>query len=433
MKILLYEIRKMLDFRIVAAVVFACLAVTYVIRPFNDLIYIANACWQADAAEAYGVNISEDEREKLETELVPGYRKQIEEYIASHKDFSDAGINSYEDFDYFYNVTRFLSHNNYPDTIKIILEDAEYKEFVKKYNITKEDFRELTEAEEKVVFNHLTARNGRNDELLNLLVKTEEVKVVVEEYDNPNKAANAAKNGFVAKRDKQILATDEINNISVGSYSVIKITTVITIVTAISIGFIFLILLPSVTRDNLCNMQQLQLSTKCGRKLCFKRFLAMLLISFAVTTVFAVITAYQLWKEVPMGLWQCKLNGFNNFAPFNHRFWFSGSLSQYTVITGILSYLLVFASASVICILSHTSKNYIQLILKALPFAALFAASPLAFIRCAMSYCADNEVYSLSSLIEVPYADVVLCVVFFAVCIFLFANYSKKFKTRDIF
>lgn len=433
MKILLYEIRKMLDFRIVAAVILVCLAVTYVVRPFNDLIYIANSCWQADAAEAYGANISKEEREKLETELIPEYQKQIEEYIASHEDFAKAGIKNYEDFDYFYNVTRFLSYNNYPDTKKIILEDGEYREFVEKYNITEADFREMTEAEEELVRDHLSARNGRHDELLNLLKKAEEVKLVAEEYDNPDKVANAAKSGFIAKRDEKILATDEINNISVEASSVIDITTVITLITVIVIGCVFLILLPSVTRDNLCNMQQLQLSTKCGRRLCFKRFLAMLSISFAVTTVFAAITVYQLWKEVPAGLWQCGLNGFNNFMTFDYRFWFSGSLLQYTVIMGILAYLLVFASTAVICILSHTSKNYIQLILKSLPFAALFAASPLAFIRCAMSYSADNEAGNLSTLIEVPYIDVALCIAVFVLCIFFFARYNKNLKTRDIF
>lgn len=433
MKILLYEIRKMLDFRIVAAVIFICLAVIYVVRPFNDLIYIVNSCWQADAAKAYGANISKAEREKLETELIPEYQKQIEEYIAAHEDFAKAGIKNYEDFDYFYNVTRFLSHNNYPDTKKIILEDGEYREFVEKYNITEADFREMTETEENIVLNHLAARNGRYDELLNLLEKKEEVKRAAEEYDNPDKAANAAKSGFVAKRDKQILATNEINNVSVEAHSVIDITTVITVITAIAIGCVFLILLPSVTRDNLCNMQQLQLSTKCGRRLCFKRFLAMLTVSFAVTTVFAAITVYQMCKEVPAGLWQCRLNGFNNFMTFDYRFWFSGSLLQYTVIMGILAYLLVFASTAVICILSHTSKNYIQLILKSLPFAALFAASPLAFIRCAMCYSADNEAGNLSTFIEVPYIDVVLCVAFFVLCIFLFVWYNKKLKIRDIF
>lgn len=433
MRILLNEIRKMLDFRIVAAVVFICLAGTYVISPFNDLVWIANACWQADAAEAYGANLSQEEREKLETELIPGYRKQIEEYITSHEDFAEVGIRNYEDFDYFYNVTRILSYNNYPDTKKIILEGDEHREFVEKYNITESDFRELTEAEENLVWEHLCARDGGYDELLNLVKKMEEVKSVAQEYDNPDKAANAAKSGFIAKRDEKILATDEINNISAEGSSVGDITTFITVMTAIAIGCVFLILLPSVTRDNLCNMQQLQLSTKCGRRLCFKRFLAMQTISFAVTTVFAAVTVYHLLKAVPAGLWQCKLNGFNNFMVFDLRFWFSGTLLQYTVIMGILAYLLVFASAAVICILSHTSKNYIQLILRSLPFAALFAASPLAFIRCAMCYSADDEAVNLSTLIEVPYIDVVLCVAFFALCIFLFARYNKRLKTRDIF
>lgn len=433
MKILLYEIRKMLDFRIVAAVIFICLAVTYVVRPFNDLIYIGNVCWQADAAEIFGASISREERESFETELTAKYRNEIEEYILSHEDFAQLGINNCEDLDYFYNVTRILAYNNYPDAQKNILEGAEHREFVEKYNITEADFRELTEAEENLVYNHLSAINGRYGELLNLMKKTEEVKQAAEEYDNPDKASNAAKSGFSAERDEKILSTDEINNISVEASPVIDITTVITVITVIAIGCVFLILLPSVTRDNLCNMQQLQLSTKCGRRLCFKRFWAMQTISFAITCVFAAITAYQLWKEVPSGLWQCKLNGFNNFMSFDIRFWFSGTLAQYTVIMGLLAYLLIFASTAVVCILSHTSKNYIQLILKALPFAGVFGVSPLAFIRGAMSYSADSEAYSLSSFIEAPYTDVALCIALLGLCIFLFARYNKKLKTRDIF
>lgn len=433
MRILLWEIKKMLDFKIVAAAVFACIVAISFLRPFSQLIWVSHSCWEADAIALYGANLSQDERAEIEEALIPKYIEEINTYVAANKDFTEIGVYDYESLAYFKNVTRQLDYAvNDPEYREMLLYSPEYN-FHEKYGLTEADVRPLTDKEEAVLYEHLITRNGVQDELVNLLDKIESLPAALERYDS-DKAEYAMKSGFAAKRDAQILESEEINNIAVNG-APIHITQAVAVMAAVCIGCVFLLLLPSVTKDSLCCVHQLQLSSKCGRKICTKRLCAMLIIAFAVTTVLMIITAYNLYKYIPSELWQSRLNSFNGFNEYSARYWFSGTLLQYTLVITAVVYVLSAAAAISVYLLSQTSKNYIALILKGLPSAALLILFDLFVLFGAMHYQKYDGLpgFSLSYLVPFPFIDIIAVLAVFAGISALFSRFYSKFKKADIF
>lgn len=433
MRMLLWEIKKMLDIKIVAATVFACIVAISFLRPFSQLVWVSHSCWEADAIALYGENLSQDERAEIEAALIPKYIEEINTHVAAHEDFAEIGVYDYESLTYFKNVTRQLDYAvNDPEYREMLLYSPEYN-FHEKYGLTEADVRALTEKEESVVYEHLVTRNGVQDELVNLLEKTEDIPFAMEQYDS-DKTEYAMKSGFAAKRDAQILESDEINNIVVSGAPVNIIQTV-AVMAAVCIGFIFLLLLPAVTKDNLSNVHQLQLSSNCGRKICLNRLCAMLIIAFAVTTALMLITAYNLYKYIPSELWQSRLNGFNSFYEYSKRYWFSGTLLQYCLVLAAAAYILSAAAAISVYLLSHTSKNYIALLLKGLPAAALLIVLSLFILFGAMSYQKYDGLpdFSLSYLVPFPFIDIIAILAAFTAMLILFLRFYKNFKKADIF
>lgn len=433
MRILLWEIKKMLDIKIVAAAVFACFVAISFLRPFSELIWVSHSCWEADAIALYGANLSQDERAEIEEALIPKYIEEIDTYVAANKDFAEIGVYDYESLAYFKNVTMQLDHAVYdPEYREMLLYSPEYN-FHEKYGLTEADVRPLTDKEEAVLYEHLVTRNGVQDELVNLLEKVEDIPLAMEKYDS-DKTEHAMKSGFASKRDAQILESDEINNIDVNGAPT-HINQAVAVMAVVCIGFVFMLLLPAVTKDNVSNVHQLQLSSKCGRKICSKRLCAMLIIAFAVTTVLMLITAYNLYKYIPSELWQSRLNGFNSFYEYSTRYWFSGTLLQYSLVLAAAAYILSAAAAISVYLLSHTSKNYITLLLKGLPSAALLIVFSLFVLFGAMSYQKYDGLpnFSLSYLVPFPFIDIIAVLAVFAGISALFLRFYKNFKKADIF
>lgn len=432
MRIFLYELKKLFGLRAVAFAAALGFTVLFFARPFAELEFIKRDCWQADAIKIYGVNLSPSERERAETELINYYYEKMDEYIARTPALKEVGIMNHEDAFFFEEVTVPLSECiDDPEAVQIYFGEAD---FTGKYGVTQADIRPLTQAEYAVRWEYFSRTQGETATLNLLMQKIDEFYYDMEGYDSADKESNVAKGYFSQKNDRKILESDTVYNLSDSSWSR-DICRVIGYVAAIALGCVFILIMPVATKENLCGTAALQYSSKCGRKICRIRFAAMLMAAFAVMAVFTVVCVLGIKEHIPSELWQCCLNGFESFR-WDHsvRYWFSGTLLEYAVLLAVLAYALAAATVVLVYFLSHTSANYISLLLKAVPCIAAVCFAAFALINGTLVYNGSDgyELISITRYIQIPYINIAVIAFLAAGSFFFFSRFYRKIKTADV-
>jgi|GEM_PF-5658210 len=432
MRIFLYELKKIFSFKRVAFVFAVGFLVLAFSRPFSELRFIKMDCWQADAIKLYGVNLSPDERKKAETELLNYYYGEMDDYISRTPELQAIGIMNHKDALYFEEVTLTLSHYvNEPEEASYFFEQSD---LTQRYGVTAEDIRPLTQAEEDVKWNYFARNEGETATLNLILEKIKDFRYDMEAYDFEEKESNIGKGLFAEKNDRRILESNAVYNLSDSSWSR-DICRVICFVAAIALGCVFIMVMPTATSENLSGTSYMQYSSKCGKKICLIRFAAMLTAAIAVMAVFTVVCIWGIKKHIPNEIWQCSLNGFESFM-FNHRarYWFDGTLSDYAVLLAVLAYTLAAATVGVAYLISHTSANYITLILKSVPCIAALCFAGFALVNGTLVYnCSDGyELISITRYIQIPYINIAVIAFLTVGSLILFYRFYRKIKTADV-
>lgn len=178
---------------------------------------------------------------------------------------------------------------------------------------------------------------------------------------------------------------------------------------------VLILLVPTITRDRLVNLRELQWSSKCGRKIQNAQFMAMMLsvIVLVVIELAVLIAAYStLGTQV---FWKMPINSFF----YSEIYWFDLTYGQYVwCILGIVG-LLSLGTMGITFVLSRYSGNYISLLFKSVPIFVLLALLSKEVIRNLFSF--NNKLSALTGIVGIEWisALALLCIAMFLCVIIL--------------
>lgn len=131
---------------------------------------------------------------------------------------------------------------------------------------------------------------------------------------------------------------------------------------------VLMFLAPVVIRDRFTNMQQLQWSSKRGRKVLGTQLGAVLLSTMILVAIELIILVGAYSTLGTQYFWNNSINSFECI----HFFWFDLTYGQYVMCIIGITIILSLGMAGISFVLSRYSSHYISLLFKAVPVFALF-------------------------------------------------------------
>lgn len=160
---------------------------------------------------------------------------------------------------------------------------------------------------------------------------------------------------------------------------------------------VLILLVPTITRDRLVNLRQLQWSSKCGRKILNAQFMAMMfsVIVLVVIELVVLIAAYSTLGT--QAFWESPINSFFHSGIY----WFGLTYGQYVwCILGIVG-LLSIGTMGFTFVLSRYSGNYIALLFKTVPIFVLLALLTNGVISNLFSF--NNILSTLTGIVGIEF------------------------------
>lgn len=432
MKVILAELKKIFGLKnvIPMLLVFAVLFVFFDMYSINPLE--TKQSWEYDIVSEYGTSISDKEFDKIKKEYSAKLMSEVNALISQSDLLKRIGVEKYEDYREIKNGALAIRINQ-AEWVKEQLADKSMddEEFERSMGMTREEASTPPTADEIAAYNNyfgnpdseiyqlskklgafesqVEYQFGKRYELMELMLESE-----TETLSNAEKI-----------RLREIFETDEFYNViddditwMLNSFSIE--------IFIVTLACVYVFLLPMVTRDNMTGVSYLQYTSKSGRKILSKQLVSMLI---AAAVVSIIICGYDIIKiiiETPSAFYDCKLNGFNNI---HSRFWFRGTFLQYIFSVSGVVILFNLALAFFLFVVSHTSRNYIQLLIKSIPVAAVFGG--YAFIYGEKTFM-FNEQNTFSDVVPIAYAEVYLAALLFIVGLVVSFIVIKRNKARDI-
>lgn len=258
----------------------------------------------------YGQEMDEKEFEDFKN-LYQEKLKQADSFLKNNQEFNNIGINSYEDY---------LNDNNINST----------KEF------------------EDVYWNNLNSEEGT------VFWEIQSMEGLIKKYERKDINRQHDKSDDQQERFKSIVANKE--NISIldecifWNYNDLIIGTAI----CIMIGIAFM-LTPMFLKDKKNEVEYLQYTNKCGRKL-FKSKLVVGFIAAMIITTLELLMLFVLYSKNNTSMFfQSNIN-----SCFNREFWFNMTFLQYIILTVICTYILSIITAFISMFISSKVDNYIK-------------------------------------------------------------------------
>lgn len=187
---------------------------------------------------------------------------------------------------------------------------------------------------------------------------------------------------------------------------------------------------PLVMRDQMNGMVYIQNSCKQGRKILNYQLSTVLILTFLLVT-FEIAIVAAVFRANGWGVfWDYKLNSFLNFDAVTY---FSGTLGEYFLVIVCMAYLLAFACALIVFVISKTTKNYISMLLGIIPWGALcclltITSFPAAFFIRA-EYPRSNLLYLIT---RIPYIEFFACSLLFVIAVIVTIHVCRRNKREDI-
>jgi hypothetical protein len=139
--------------------------------------------------------------------------------------------------------------------------------------------------------------------------------------------------------------------------------------TILTILAVLVLISPLIVTDHTKNVHLLQYTTKLGRSIFKKQFIATMLSTLFLTTVFILIFGIIYSANDTWIFWNSGLTSFLNLT-----FLLDITYGQYIIIYIVVLYMLCLSAAALVFVLSRFSQNLITLIMKLIPLFAVFGA-----------------------------------------------------------
>lgn len=343
MRIVLHELRKIWNLRMVPVVALMCLLYYSIFMSFH-IEYFPNGHpmteevdYSVELVKRFGPTLEADEYDAFVRETRETLISEMEMYIRNNPVFAEAGIYSYED-----------------------------------YERVRDKF-DRTEAEENIVWTLL----GEESNFVRF--KMQALESIESQYHNflqyalPSMMSEAE-----SRKEKDRLAaikeTEEYRNIM--DWYVYENTVVYSVNLAIlSVLAVLTLVSPLIVTDRARHVHLLQYTAKHGRKILRKQLIAVLLSAFMLTTLMLAVFGAIYGTNGTWVFWNSGLTSFLNTSIF----WFEMTYGHYIILYVVMLYALCMGAAALAFVLSRHSRNLITLILKLIPvFGALALPGSLA-------------------------------------------------------
>ena len=316
MKVVLYELRKIFDWKIIATTMVFCFVFYFIFIRFEFRHYPngPNQVFQQQVAlqmiEAYGVEINAQELEELK-EVQQREIQRFNEYIGSRIDFQEAGIKTYEQ----YRTTESelgqqLSHRlAHEEQLDLSWELQERAHLIERYETREWWLLEGTERQQE------------------------------RQLEIWNREEQAILPGFVLENYQQII-----------TYTAMMIILSIVIVLA-----------PVYIKERKNHLFLLQYSTKLGRNLFYKKILASVLTALMIITLELAVIFFLYAGNQTSAFFAVEINSIFIWGhlPF---YWLNITFGQYILLTIGFVYVLGVMIALLVMFFSRLAPNYLTVI-----------------------------------------------------------------------
>ncbi len=211
---------------------------------------------------------------------------------------------------------------------------------------------------------------------------------------------------WMKKRIKELEENDAINNI-MSTHVFENYSDYLSYMAVLIMMCQFILISPFITRDHMSNILMIQATSKLGRRLIVKQFMAVVITSVLLTSLLGLLFGALFPRGYLIPFLQNQLTSFLNFN--GAFFWTDMTFKHYIIVTILIVYCLGLAAALIAFVCSKASKGYMSLIGKILPILAL-----MTFLSHALIYDYRNTanfLYRLTQLIHIENIVWVLMVI----------------------
>lgn len=398
MKIVLYEMKKIWNMKLLFMITVLCALFFFMFMHFYIQYFPVGhphkeeVDYSIQMTKQYGTTLEPEEFNEFIVKAYEEISSQMEAYIKNNAVFSAAGIHTFADFEKTYQKSECTQLEN--NAINLLLEKE--SDFL----LFKLEALESIEERYHACFNY-TVHNLNEEEQLRLTEK-EQLRLTEIQYAEKYNNINNIMSGFVLEN-----------------------TVMYTIYFAIlAILAVLVLIAPIIITDRTQNIYLLQYTSKNGRRIFNQQFAAVILSSFFLTT--ALIFVFGAIYSIN-GTKLFVNNGLISFIGFK-VFWFDITYGQSIVLCVMLLYLLCLGAASIAFALSRYSQNIITLILKLIPaFAALWALCFGVFYN---TFGSGNPLYRQTKIFGI---EPIVCSLVFVVGLVASFYIVHREKKIDIF
>lgn len=335
MRIILFEMKKIWNIKLIIIIAVLCALYYYMFIDFN-IKHFPNGHpteeevnFSIQMTEQFGLTLEADELSEFILNTREKLISEAEIYIKTIPIFAEAEIYTYED----YNKIHEKDNQSELETNALWTLLGEECDFVRFKLETLNNIEEGYHNYPEYIINNLIpeATNVKELERFMMIMKSEEYRNImsVSVYDNT------------------------------ATYAIyLTILTILAVLVLVS---------PLIVTDHTKKVHLLQYTSKQGRSIFKKQFIATILSTFLLTTVFIVIFGGIYSSNGTWIFWNSGLTSFMNFT-----FLMNITYGQYIIIYIGILYVLCLIAATIAFLLSRFSQNLITLIMKLLPLFAVF-------------------------------------------------------------
>lgn len=433
MRVIFYELKKIFNLKSVLAAFGVALLFVLLWDMWKTDPLPYRGEWEVDIIQMYGTQLTPDEAEKAKLEYGNKIKAEAEKLFAENELMQKLGIKDADDYYFNYLNGPFYMRGMGMFDPEFYPEFTE-EEFIEEYGMTYEEAKQPLTADERELFDRYINESSpryEGEEINSALRKQMSFESQMDEmYADKERLKEVFitenKDEAEKARVRQIFDTDEYYNVSYdnANYKIREITTEIPLLLFL---MLVILLAPAVTRDNMTGVAYLQYSTKYGRKVLSKQLAAMLLACGILTAAVIALSAGTLIAEIPKEVFSIGLNGFNTI---HEMYWFGGTLAEFAALNYALVAAAAFGLAFVLFCASHTSKNYIQMLIKVIPVAAVYIG--FFFVFGDGFFCLDHYYFNVYDIIKIPFAEIYVCAVMLVVPMIPAVVLICKNKGRDM-
>ncbi len=352
MRIILNEMKKIWNIKIILLIIFSSLVVYNMFMSFNINYFFSNhpeqECYvfAMEMTKKYGKRIEQKEFDQFIKEKKLLLNQEFIQSIANESILTDNGIYTFDDMYLFFNAEGNrhiqLEKLNGDEEKLQLMSDSKCRIYGKEYDY--------------IGFKFQTIMHIEND----YLNAEKYIDYDISSQDTGPKSIT---------RLQEIKDTKQYKNISINETRIInRIQPYFFFGSIVIMLGVIILISPLITTDNLRNMSLLQYTSKKGRKLLSHQLIACLISTFILVTLKVLIFGGIFSTLGTQVFWN---NAFNAF--YNHSYsTFDFTYGQWILMQVGLLYLLAFVLTFIVFVISKMSKNYITLILKGIPIFTVF-------------------------------------------------------------